>query len=360
MEGPTPVSALLHAATMVAAGVFLLVRCNQLFVQAPLTLQLMLWVGAFTALFAALVATVQTDIKRVLAYSTCSQLGYMVAGIGAGAAFPAYFHLATHAFFKALLFLAAGSVIHAVHSNELKDMGGLAKRMPVTALCFGIGALALVGFPGFSGFFSKDSILESVAESHAWLPLTLLMLSAGLTAFYMTRTYVLAFLGRSRGHGHESPLTMTAPLVLLSIGALAAGWFGKPLAHAVLQNYHFEFGAVSGFATMLGLGGLAAAGFAYARGPADEPAPVRALASIANAAMVDKTFAALFRGAALPVARGVGWLDRYVVDGFINVTGWLGLVASRSLQRLQTGNTLDYLAAVAAGALLILASGVIR
>ncbi len=178
MEGPTPVSALLHAATMVAAGVYLLARAYPLFGQAPVTLDVMLWVGSFTAVFAAFVAVVQTDIKRVLAYSTCSQLGYMVAAVGAGSAFSAYFHLTTHAFFKALLFLAAGSAIHAVHSNELSSMGGLGKKMPVTAGTFGVGALALAGFPGLSGFFSKDSILEALAERGAWVPLGLLLMAA--------------------------------------------------------------------------------------------------------------------------------------------------------------------------------------
>jgi NADH-quinone oxidoreductase subunit L len=364
MEGPTPVSALLHAATMVAAGVYLLVRFNPLFMQAPVTLNVMLWVGSFTAVFAAFVAVVQSDIKRVLAYSTCSQLGYMVAAAGAGAAFPAYFHLTTHAFFKALLFLAAGSAIHAVHSNDLKDMGGLARKMPITAASFGIGALALAGFPGFSGFYSKDSILEAVAESRAWVPLGFLVLGVFLTAFYMGRTYMLAFLGKPCGHAahaHESPLNMTLPLVLLSVGALAVGWFGTPLAEMVRHEYHYRFDTLGGVATVLGLSGLGLAGAWYGkrRLQADEVPIIQGLSTFVNAGAVDKAFAIGFQGLALPIAKAVGWFDRYVIDGFINLSGWLGLVTSRRLQKIQTGNTLDYLVAVVVGTILVLVCGVV-
>ncbi len=211
MEGPTPVSALLHAATMVAAGVYLVVRANPLFAGAPGTQMVMVWVGSFTALFAAVVAVVQTDIKKVLAYSTCSQLGYMIAALGAGSLMAGYFHLTTHAFFKALLFLGAGSVIHAVHSNELSSMGGLAKKMKLTTVTFVVGALALAGFPGFSGFFSKDLILEALYEKQLWGPLALLMLAAFLTAFYMGRVVFLAFFGKpseAAEHAHESGISM--------------------------------------------------------------------------------------------------------------------------------------------------------
>ncbi len=161
MEGPTPVSALLHAATMVAAGVFLVVRADPLFAQAPLTREVMVWIGAATALFAACLALVQTDIKKVLAFSTCSQLGYMVAALGAGSAFAGFFHLGTHAFFKALLFLSAGSVIHAVHSNDISDMGGLRRKMPLTTAAFVDRRALARGVPGFAGFFSKDLVLET-------------------------------------------------------------------------------------------------------------------------------------------------------------------------------------------------------
>ncbi len=364
MEGPTPVSALLHAATMVAAGVYLLVRAFPLFGQAPVTLDVMLWVGSFTAIFAALIAVVQTDIKRVLAYSTCSQLGYMVAAVGAGSAFSAYFHLTTHAFFKALLFLAAGSVIHAVHSNELTSMGGLGKKMPITSATFGIGALALAGFPGFSGFFSKDSILESLAEHRAWVPLIFLLAAAFLTAFYMGRTYVLAFMGKAAGHAghaHESQSNMTAPLIVLAVGALGIGWFGHAFAGRLSQEYSFEFGGIGAIATVLGLTGLSLAVVLYRkRGlAADRSPPLLALSGFVNSAAVDRAVAMGFRGLALPLSKTVGWFDRYVVDGLINLIGWLGLNASKRLQRLQTGNSLDYIMAVVIGTLLVIAWGVV-
>jgi len=363
MEGPTPVSALLHAATMVAAGVYLLVRAFPLFEQAPTTLEVMLWVGAFTAVFAAFVAVVQTDIKRVLAYSTCSQLGYMVAAVGAGAAFPAYFHLTTHAFFKALLFLAAGSVIHSVHSNDLTAMGGLGKKMPLTAMAFGIGALALAGFPGFSGFFSKDSILDALHERGAWVPLAMLLVAAFLTAFYMGRTFVLAFMGEAKGHAlhaHESPLSMTAPLVVLGFGAIGAGWVGHHYAGMLGREYQFHLGAVGSIAAALGLGGLALAYTLYSKGrhQVDQAPALGALSRLVSGAYVDKAFANGFRSVALPVARGIGWFDRYIIDGIINFIGWFGLTMSRFLQRVQTGNSLDYLMAVVVGTLLVIILGV--
>jgi len=364
MEGPTPVSALLHAATMVAAGVYLLVRAFPLFAQAPTTLDAMLWIGSFTALFAAFVAVVQTDIKRVLAYSTCSQLGYMVAAVGAGAAFPAYFHLTTHAFFKALLFLAAGSAIHSVHSNELSAMGGLGKKMPITAATFGVGALALAGFPGFAGYFSKDSILEALYEKEAWVPLFMLLLGAFLTAFYMGRTFVLAFMGEPKGraeHAHESQANMTVPLVVLALGAVAVGWFGRGYAERVGREYHFHLDAIGITATLLGLGGLGLALALYSkrRHEADRAAFLAGLSKLVNGAYVDRAFAGGFRGIALPLARGVGWFDRYVIDGVINLIGWVGLASSRLLQRLQTGNSLDYLMAVVVGTLLVIILGVV-
>ena len=364
MEGPTPVSALLHAATMVAAGVYLLVRAFPLFGQAPFTLILMQWVGSFTAVFAAFVAVVQTDIKRVLAYSTCSQLGYMVAAAGAGSAFSAYFHLTTHAFFKALLFLAAGSAIHAVHSNELSSMGGLAKKMPITAGSFGIGALALAGFPGSSGFYSKDAVLEALVERGAWVPLGLLLLAAFLTAFYVGRTYVLAFLGEARAnavHAHESGPSMTAPLITLGLGAVGIGWFGSTLAGQMSQEYHFRFGGVGAIATLLALCGLGVSVIVYRRHRhvADQWSLLVWLSNWVNAAYVDRVFAGGFRALALPLAKAVGWFDRYVVDGLINLTGWLGLTISKRLQRVQTGNSLDYIMAVVIGTLLVIVWGVV-
>ncbi len=254
MEGPTPVSALIHAATMVAAGVYMVARTYPLFAAAgPQAFEVVAWIGAFTAAFAATIALVQSDFKRVLAFSTISQLGYMFVGIGvAGFADPTLgpgigmFHLFTHAFFKALLFLGAGSVLHSLHHathrevQDMRVMGGLATRMPITAVTWLIATLAISGFPFFSGFFSKESIIGLTFDHQQWGLYILTLGTAGLTAFYMLRAYILAFGGRDgrwfglwggtyRGEGepHESPKTMTIPLILLAIPAVIAGyWVG--------------------------------------------------------------------------------------------------------------------------------------
>jgi NADH-quinone oxidoreductase subunit L len=354
MEGPTPVSALLHAATMVAAGVYLLVRASPLFLQAPVTLEVMVWVGAITAIFAATVALYQTDIKRVLAYSTCSQLGYMVAAVGAGAPVAAYFHLTTHAFFKALLFLAAGSVIHAVHSNELDHMGGLGKKMPITAVTFTLGALALAGLPGLSGFFSKDLILESVAHHQQWGPLVLLFGAAFLTAFYMSRVAILAFLGESSpaaSHAKESPRSMTIPLLVLALGALGAGWFGQKFAERSGGSYEFHWSTVGIVGSSLGILGILSAWVVYAkRGyPLEANAWFQWGAAVVRSRAIDRFYERLFYGVVMRLSRAIGWFDRYVIDGVMNWFAWISMALGRRLQQLQTGNVLDYGMAVAAG-----------
>ena len=239
MEGPTPVSALIHAATMVAAGVYLIARVYPLMHAGALTggttvaLAIVTWIGAFTAVFAALIAVAQNDIKRILAYSTVSQLGYMMAGLGMGGVAVGMFHLITHAFFKALLFMGAGSVIHGCHEEQdIRKMGGLKSDMPVTFLTYSIGMLALCGFPLlFSGFWSKDGILE--AAQHFSLskgPFYMLVFGALLTAFYMTRQMSYVFFGRNRGekHAHESPKAMIVPLAILAFFAIALGAIGTP------------------------------------------------------------------------------------------------------------------------------------
>ena len=243
MEGPTPVSALIHAATMVAAGVYLIARVYPLMSAGAIThgeapgtttaLMVVTWVGASTAVFAALIAVAQNDIKRILAYSTVSQLGYMMAGLGVGGVAVGMFHLITHAFFKALLFMGAGSVIHGAHEEQdVRRMGGLRKYMPVTFVTYAVGMLALCGVPiFFSGFWSKDSILES---AHGWplsrMPYYMLVFGAVLTAFYMTRQVSYVFLGEYRGHGHahESPRAMTMPLAILAFFAVMLGAIGTP------------------------------------------------------------------------------------------------------------------------------------
>ena len=234
MAGPTPVSALIHAATMVTAGIYMIARSNILYTMSPTTQSLVAAIGLATALFAATIAIKQNDIKKVLAYSTVSQLGYMFLGLGVGAYTGAVFHVMTHAFFKALLFLGAGSVIHAMHhEQDIRNMGGLRKHLPVTHLTFLIGCIAIAGIPPFSGFFSKDEIL---AAAYAKDPLYYYLGVAGamMTAFYMFRLYATTFLGSFRGtedqkhHLRESPAAMTIPLIVLAILSVAGGFIGIP------------------------------------------------------------------------------------------------------------------------------------
>ena len=238
MEGPTPVSALLHAATMVAAGVFLVVRAFPIFEAAPDVLTAMTWIGAVTAFLAACTAVVQDDIKKVLAYSTCSQLGFMVAALGTGSILGGYFHLTTHAFFKALLFLGAGAAIHSVHSNNIHDMGGLLKKTPFSAVMFIVGAAALAGIPGLAGFFSKDIILEELLHGGHMGPLVLLLVSAALTAFYMTRVVVIAFFGKPSAaaeHAHGAPLVMGAPCSRSRSSLWLGDTWGPSWAHSGVE-----------------------------------------------------------------------------------------------------------------------------
>lgn len=234
MAGPTPVSALIHAATMVTAGIYMVARSNILFTLSPDTMEVVAVIGVLTALLAATIGLAQNDIKKVLAYSTISQLGYMFLALGVGAYTGAVFHVMTHAFFKALLFLGAGSIIHAMsNEQDIRSMGGLKKRIPVTHLTFLLGTLAIVGFPGFSGFFSKDEILAHVFE-HSVLLWVLGVAGAAMTTFYMFRLYFLVFYGSFRGtqeqehHLHESPKSMTLPLVVLAALSVIGGFIGIP------------------------------------------------------------------------------------------------------------------------------------
>jgi NADH-quinone oxidoreductase subunit L len=354
MEGPTPVSALLHAATMVAAGVYLVVRADPLFAHAPQTREVMLWIGAGTAAFAALLAMAQTDIKKMLAFSTCSQLGYMVAALGAGSAFAGFFHLGTHAFFKALLFLAAGSVIHAVHSNELSAMGGLRSRMPLTTAVFAIGALSLAGVPGFAGFASKDLVIGSVEGKGGWVPWLLLLGSAFVTAFYMGRAFLRAFFGApsvAAPHAHEPGLSMTAPLVLLAIPSVFAGLLGGWLAHSVGAEYHPHFGTTPLLASALALAGLGSALVLFRM---DRSAPLVDLVErLDRASLVDRSWELLYRRALLPIGALARWVDRYLVDGLMNGIGWSTLEAGAAVRPIQTGRMRDYVFAVMVGALVL-------
>ncbi|HYR02746.1 MAG TPA: NADH-quinone oxidoreductase subunit L, partial [Syntrophobacteria bacterium] len=264
MAGPTPVSAFIHAATMVTAGVYMVVRLNVLYLAAPAALAVVAVVGAVTALYAATIALAQNDIKRVLAYSTISQLGYMFLAVGVAAFEAGIFHLVTHAFFKALLFLGAGSVIHAVQRNDMQEMGGLRKYMPVTYGTLLVAYLAISGVPPLSGFMSKDEIIWATFTSHLPVPglgkalSVLAVLGAGLTPFYMTRLMALTFAGRFRGgserenHLHESPLVMTVPLMALAVLAVVGGLLGLPAMTGLPHLLHDFLGPVVGDHTAFG------------------------------------------------------------------------------------------------------------
>ena len=274
MEGPTPVSALIHAATMVTAGVYLIARCHVLYELAPFTMYLIATVGVLTAIFAGTMGMLQYDIKRVIAYSTMSQLGYMFLAMGIGVYSLGMFHLMTHAFFKALLFLAAGSVIHAMDGEQdIRKMGGLRKVMPLTHGTFLIGALALAGFPLTSGYFSKEAIIlssyhEDMGNFIFW---AIALITAGMTAFYIFRVYFSTFIGETRSpdsHPHESPTTMVLPLIILAIFALGGGLLG-PLVDGFLapvfgrEAHHFHDGFLETIALIAGIGGIATAALLY-------------------------------------------------------------------------------------------------
>jgi NADH-quinone oxidoreductase subunit L len=252
MAGPTPVSALIHAATMVTAGVYMVCRFHGLYLAAPIAMNVVLWVGALTAIFSATIALYQNDIKKVLAYSTVSQLGFMFMAAGAGAFVIAIFHLMTHAFFKACLFLGSGSVIHAMGGQQdIRFMGGLKKHMPATYITFLLATLAIAGFPPFAGFFSKDEILWNVFASHHGNKIVWIIgaIAALCTAFYMFRLVYLTFFGKFRGtheqehHLHESPKTMTVPLMILGGLSVIGGWIGIPklLSGGAIPNFLHDF-----------------------------------------------------------------------------------------------------------------------
>jgi NADH-quinone oxidoreductase subunit L len=368
MEGPTPVSALIHAATMVTAGVYLVARAYPLFLSAPAVLGLIAWVGAFTALLAATLALVQSDIKRVLAYSTVSQLGYMMAALGAGAPVAGFFHLLTHGAFKALLFLAAGAVIHAVGTNDMFRMGRLAASMPQTAAAFVVGAVALAGVPPLSGFFSKEAVLAGVWEGGQVGPFLMLAVTVALTAFYMFRVIFLTFWGpgHAEGHPHDPPATMAAPLWVLAAGAigagvLASGRLGLSLSQFVTESAEAELAHGPGWLTplsvALALGGIGFAWLTYQRGTVSATALRAAFGPLATAAErgygLDAAYATVYRAVVLGLAVAVGWIDRYLVDGIVNVASAWTLRAGDALRHLQTGRAQDYLYGVAAGFLLL-------
>ncbi|HEX9056438.1 MAG TPA: NADH-quinone oxidoreductase subunit L [Ktedonobacterales bacterium] len=388
MEGPTPVSALIHAATMVAAGVYLVARLFPVYAHfaGPQSLEVVGYVGAFTALFAATIALVQNDIKRVLAYSTISQLGYMFVGLSvADTNSVGIFHLFTHAFFKALLFLGSGSVIHAVANQDMRSMGGLARRMPITAITFLVATLAISGIPPFSGFFSKDDIIGHAFDARATMwggpALYIITLSAALlTAFYMFRLYFMTFGGhgasffglwggdaqfRGETHAHESPWTMTVPLVLLAIPAFGAGWlaytgFGTFLNGGATVAFDNPFtNGMTYVSLAIAVVGILTAWLMYAVRPAlagwykKVPGGTAVYALLLHKYYLDELYLWLIRWIILGLSNLAAWFDATIIDGVANgsatfVRG-LGNVTSRS----ETGRVQNYAAALFGGALLL-------
>lgn len=366
MEGPTPVSALIHAATMVVAGVYLVARMFPLFIAyAPQVLEVIGWVGAFTAFFAASIACVQTDIKRVLAFSTISQIGFMIVALGVctdmnphegGLGYMAsMFHLFTHAMFKALLFLGAGSIIHAVHSNEMSAMGGLRKYMPVTHITFLIACLAIAGIPPFSGFFSKDEILAACFHYSPVMGWVMTVIAA-MTAFYMFRLYYGIFWGKENKElhahhtPHESPLVMTFPLIFLAAVTCVAGFI--PFGTLVSSNgeaYHIHLDATVAITSVLiAILSIAIATWMYARSSqpvADKLGKrFKGLHTAASHRFyIDEvyqfvTHKIIFRCISTPIA----WFDRHVVDGFFDFLAWGTHATSDEIRDFQSGQVQQY------------------
>ncbi len=392
MEGPTPVSALIHAATMVTAGVYLLVRCYPIFEASPSALVWVTWVGALTAFFAATVAVVQKDFKRILAYSTISQLGFMFVGVGVGAYVASIFHLTTHAFFKALLFLCAGSVMHALAGElDIFKMGGLRKKMPWTFGVFLAGSLALAGVPLFSGFFSKDMILYRTFEHGSPLLWLLEVVTAGLTAFYAFRLLFVAFYGRSRldkkteAGAHESPPVMVVPMVILAVLAIGAGYIGLPkivgvgtaieqFLQPVLADAHLSESAEGGVILELGLMmasvvavaiGFLLAHLFYVRRwglAARATNSARWLYDVVyNSYYVDEAYMEVIVKPLRTLADLLAdMVEIRTIDGLVNgLARFVGLLG-QGLRRLQTGLVRNYALVMLAGAVAVLAYFLVR
>ena len=393
MEGPTPISALIHAATMVTAGIFMVARMSPMFELSATALSVVIIIGATTAFFMGLIGIVQNDIKRVVAYSTLSQLGYMCVALGASAYSAAIFHLMTHAFFKALLFLAAGSVIIAMHhEQDIRKMGGLKKYMPITYWVSLIGSLALIGFPGFSGYFSKDAILIATANSEVWgsgYAYLCVLLGVFVTAFYSFRMFFLVFHGEERmdehtkAHLHETPWVVTGPLIALAIPSVIIGWitidpvlFGgffdqaifiieeHGAMAAVAATYHgsIEF-VMHGFITLgpyLAGAGVVAAWWLYLKNP-ELPAKIKAKLELPYRILDNKYYFDRFNEIVFATTgRGIGqvlWrigdalmIDGLVVNGSAKLVGWI----SGKIRVIQTGYLNHYALAMIAGLILLL------
>jgi NADH-quinone oxidoreductase subunit L len=371
MEGPTPVSALIHAATMVVAGVFLVARMFPVYiVHTPDALTVIAWVGGVTSLFAAVIACTQFDIKRVLAYSTLSQIGYMMLALGVsgyggehGLGYMAsMFHLFTHAMFKALLFLGAGSIIHAVHSNYLNEMGGLRKYMPLTHLTFLVACLAISGIPPFSGFFSKDEILAA-AWQHNRILFTMEYLVAGLTAFYMFRLYFGIFWNKTPHYHHtpqESPLTMTLPLVFLALGSAFTGFipFGRFVSSDLKPFESIMHLNIAIPSVLIALAGIFAAFVLYKKESPVVATIITRLGSfykvVYNKFYIDELYLFVTKRILFNlVSRPVAWFDRHIVDGTMNGIGWLIMTSSEKIRGIQSGQLQQYALAFVSGVLIL-------
>jgi NADH-quinone oxidoreductase subunit L len=389
MAGPTPVSALIHAATMVTAGVYMLARCHFLFLQSELSMMVVAIIGISTAFLAATIALVSTDIKKVLAYSTISQLGYMFLACGVGAFGAGIFHVSTHAYFKALLFLSAGSVMHALgNETDMRKMGGLKDKLPVTYKVFLIGALALAGIPVLAGFWSKDEILWQAFSSHQGSFLLWLagVVVAGLTALYTFRLIFSTFFGKSRvpkeveAHIHESPRVMTVPLGILAFLSVVGGWIGLPHFLSTNQFEHFldpvfaryiqtteaaghgsvglEVGlmGVSVLVALLGIGLAYRFYVARPEKPAELAEKVKGLYTFLwNKWFVDELYDATIVRPIYRLSDSLLWrfIDVRIIDGLVNgVARWLGALANL-LRKSETGMVQNYALSIALGVILV-------
>jgi len=411
MEGPTPVSSLIHAATMVTAGVYMVARCNVLFSMAPITMAIVAIVGVATAIFAASIGFCQTDIKKVLAYSTISQLGYMFLGVGVGAYSAGIFHLMTHAFFKGLLFLGAGSVMHALSGElDMRKMGGLWRKIPITFLTFFVATLAIAGIPGLSGFFSKDEILwQAFSSPHGHILLWLVAaVTAGMTAFYMFRALFMTFWGECRAdehvkhHIHESPKVMTIPLMVLGFLSIVGGYIGIPHVLGGANRFHEFLAPVVGGAEpakthtaielvtsawasggeagahstaleiplmivsiVIALIGIGIAYFLYVKNPA---LPKRMAETwkglyrwVYNKYYVDEAYEVLF----VNFMKGLGtafWkgIDEFVIDGTVNGIAYFFGRISGLIRKMQTGFAQNYALAMVLGGVVLAGYYVVR
>jgi NADH-quinone oxidoreductase subunit L len=350
MEGPTPVSALIHAATMVVAGIYLVLRLFPLFQLTPDVLVCVLWIGSVTSLLGASLALVQDDIKRILAYSTVSQIGYMFAALGAGATGISFFHLFTHAFFKSLLFLAAGCIIHTLHTNNIWEMGKLGKRMPHVAILFLIGSLSLSGIFPFSGHFSKDEILMWMHIKGLDIHFLILLITAFLTAFYMFRAFFVVFFGNrqasQKGLG-KTPWIMSLPMWILAIFTMFAGLVASTFFNFLgyrLEEFHTRLEYLPLIVSILG---IALAWSFYQVGyfsPARIYGRLSPLAlALERKLWIDDIYIWIYRNILDGLSSVCGWFDRYIVDGFVNLVAYSAKLTSQRLRTMQTGRAQDYL-----------------